>query len=155
MPNPPFEPTTAPGSASGKQIAQFRTDGVSGLTGLRIPFFSDAFSRASGLPEVRLLNFVSEATPLREERPYVPMVGLREIRYSRPGIVASSYTIGSGPIRGFQPGATTLGIVSGDTVYDDTGANLGTVAGTDLVRYATSGAQQVIAAAGVAYLLNG
>jgi hypothetical protein len=151
---PPFEPTSLPGSASGEQIAQFRTDGASGLTGLRIPFFSDAFSRASGLPEVRLLNFVGEATPLREERPYVPMVGLREIRYSRPGIVSSPFTIGPGPIRGLQPYSATLGIVSGNTITDSGGNALGTVTGTDLVRYATSGPQAVIVADGVAYLYN-
>jgi hypothetical protein len=154
MTAPPFEPIAAPGSASAKQIAQFRSDGASSLTGLRIPFFSDAFSRASDLPEVRLLNFVTEATPLREERPYAPMVGLREIRYSRPGVVASPFTIGSGPIRGFQPSASTLGIASGDAVYDNTGASLGAITGTDLVRYATSGTQQVIVADGVAYLLG-
>ncbi len=155
MASPPFEPIALPGSASAKQIAQFRSDGANSLTGLRIPFFSDAFSRASGLPDVRLLNFVTEATPLREDRPYAPMVGMREIRYSRPGVVASPLTIGSGPIRGFQPSASTLGIASGGAVYDNTGARLGSITGADLVRYATSGVQQVIVADGVAYLLSG
>ena len=142
------------GSAPSKQISQFRGDGITATTGLRIPFFSDAFSRASGLPEVRLLNFISEATPLREERPYAAMVGLREIRYSRPGIVASGFSAGAGPVRGFQPYDATLGFVSGQSVTDSAGASLGTVTGTDMVRYATSGDQQVIVADGIAYYLD-
>jgi hypothetical protein len=40
------------GSAPAAQIAQFRSDGFSAQTGLRIPFFSDAFSRAFGFPDV-------------------------------------------------------------------------------------------------------
>ena len=87
------------GSAPASQIAQFRSDGVTAQTGLRLQFFTDSFSRAFGLPETRLVNMISEATPLREERPYVPLVGLREVHYSRPGLV-SAYTLGPGPIRG-------------------------------------------------------
>ena len=146
------------GSAPSQQIAQFRSDGVTGTSGLRIPFFSDGFSRASGLPEARLINFIGEATPLREERPYVPLVGLREIRYSRPGIVSSPYSIGTGPIRAMFPAPVTLGnamtIVSGETVYDTGGNNLGTITGTDMVRWAVSRTQQVIVADGGAYLWN-
>ena len=146
------------GSAPSQQIAQFRSDGVTGTSGLRVPFFSDGFSRASGLPEARLINFISEATPLREERPYVASVGLREIRYSRPGIVASGFTIGTGPIRAMWPTPVTLGaslcFVSGETVYDSGGNNLGTITGADTVRWAVSRTQQVIVADGGAYLWN-
>ncbi len=146
------------GSAPTSQIAQFRSDGATGATGLRIPFFSDGFSRTSGLPEARLVNFVSEATPLREERPYVPLVGLREIRYSRPGIVASGFSAGAGPIRCLFPNLATyannLGFVSGQTAYNATGSNLGTIPGTDLVRWAASRNQLVLVASGTAYLYN-
>src|SRR5471030_1463201 len=92
-------PQAPQGAAPDAQIAQFRSDGFTAATGLRAPFFSDGFSRAYGLPETRLINMISEATPLREERPYAPLIGLREIRYSRPGLVAA-YNHGTGPIRG-------------------------------------------------------
>ncbi len=141
------------GSAPAKQIAQFRSDGITGSTGLRIPFFSDGFSRASGLPEARLMNFVSEATPLREERPYVPLVGLREIRYSRPGI-ATGFNNGPGPIRGFYALNGALNYVSGTSATNAAGAGLGTIGGTDLVRSAASRTQTVLVASGVAYLYN-
>jgi hypothetical protein len=87
------------GSAPASQIAQFRSDGITSSTGLRIPFLADSFSRAFGFPDVRPINMLSEETPLREERPYVAFVGLREVQYSRPGLVAG-YNWGSGPIRG-------------------------------------------------------
>ena len=44
---------------------------------------------------------ISEETPLREERPFVPFVGLREVHYSRPALV-TGYNYGAGPIRAFS-----------------------------------------------------
>ena len=38
------------GSAPAAQIAQFRSDGFSGNTGLRIPFFTDASAAPSAFP---------------------------------------------------------------------------------------------------------
>ncbi|HEY5107214.1 MAG TPA: hypothetical protein VII73_10660 [Caulobacteraceae bacterium] len=147
------------GSAPPSQIAQFRSDGITAATGLRLPFFSDSFARAYGFPEMRLKNMISEATPVREERPFVPLVGLREIRYSRPGLV-SAYSIGTGPIRGLYCQAGVFGsalfVVSGAAIYNaGTGANLGTIPGTDLVRFAASGNQMVAVAGGVVYLYGG
>jgi len=143
------------GSAPAEQIAQFRADGISATTGLRIPFFSDSFSRAYGLPDTRLVNMISEATPLREERPYAALVGLREVRYSRPGLV-TGFNYGTGPIRCVFAAPPLLGggviVVSGTTAYNvTTGANLGSVPGTDMVRFAVSRLQMVLVAAGVAY----
>jgi hypothetical protein len=150
---------TEQGSAPADQIAQFRSDGVTATTGLRIPFMVEEFSEASGLPPMRLVNMISEATPIREERPYTAYVGLREIRYSRPGLV-SAYNIGTGPIRGLYFAPPALGgflvIVSGGTAYNAaTGASLGAVPGTDLVRFAKSALQLIAVAGGVAYLLDG
>lgn len=147
------------GSAPPSQIAQFRSDGITSATGLRLPFFSDSFARAYGFPEMRLKNMISEATPLREERPFVPLVGLREIRYSRPGLVAA-FSLGSGPIRGLFCKAGVFGsalfVVSGSTIYNaNTGSSLGTLPGNDMVRFAASGEQMVAVAEGVAYLYGG
>ncbi|MDQ2861685.1 MAG: packaged DNA stabilization protein gp10 [Pseudomonadota bacterium] len=146
------------GSAPPNQIAQFRSDGFTAATGLRVPFFSDGFSRAYGLPETRLVNMISEATPLREERPYVPLIGLREIRFSRPGL-SPAYAYGSGPIRALALAPPAFGdgfyIVSGNTVFNQAGTNLGTIPGTDLVRFASSRSQVVAVSSGVAYLYAG
>jgi hypothetical protein len=147
------------GSAPPSQIAQFRSDGVTAQSGLRLQFFTDSFSRAFGLPETRLVNMISEATPLREERPYVPLVGLREVHYSRPGLV-SAYGVGSGPIRGVTMAPPVYGgglfVVSGTTAYNlATGASCGTIPGTDLVRWASSRRQMVLVASGTAYLFDG
>jgi hypothetical protein len=149
----------APGSAPAKQIAQFRSDGITAQTGLRIPFFTDAFSRAFGFPDVLPVNMIAEETPLREERPYAPYVGLREVHYSRPALV-SGYTLGSGPIRGVFQAPPVYGaglfIVSGTTAYNvATGAACGTIPGTDRVRWAASQDQMVLVAGGVAYLYDG
>ena len=146
-------------SAPADQIAEFRSDGVTAASGLRIPFFTDGFARAYGLPETRLVNLISEATPLREERPYAPLVGLREIRYSRPGL-AAGVQWGSGPVRGLFQAPPTVGgdliMVSGPMAYDvASGALLGAVAGRGRVRSAASGGQLVIVADGVAYQLAG
>ncbi|MEO8925899.1 MAG: packaged DNA stabilization protein, partial [Caulobacteraceae bacterium] len=146
------------GSAPASQIAEFRGDGFTAATGLRVPFFSDGFSRAYGLPETRLVNMISEATPLREERPYVPLIGLREIRYSRPGLVAG-FNYGTGPIRGVSLAPPNFGdgayMVSGTTVYNQAGTNLGTISGSDPVRFAYSKTQVVAVSSGIAYLYGG
>ena len=146
-------------SAPAKEIAQFRSDGASSLNGLRIPFFSDGFSRAFGLPETRLVNMITESTPLREERPFVPYVGLREIHYSRPGLVTGS-NLGAGPIRGVFRAPAALGgglfLVSGQVAYNlASGLACGAIPGTDMVRWAASEQQMVMAAGGVAYLYDG
>ena len=144
------------GSAPAAQIAQFRSDGFSAQTGLRIPFFSDAFSRAFGFPDVHPVNLISEETPIREERPYAAFVGLREVHYSRPALVTGAQW-GSGPIRGVfcQPGVGYGHIfaVSGNTVYLG-GVSQGTIPGNDLVRFAASPTQVVAVSESVAYLLE-
>jgi len=147
------------GSAPTSQIAQFRSDGVTTQSGLRLQFFTDSFSRAFGLPETRLVNMISEATPLREERPYVPLVGLREVHYSRPGL-ASAYSPGTGPIRGLTVAPPAYGgglfCVSGTTAYNlATSATCGAIPGTDLVRWAVSRSQMVMVAGGTAWLYDG
>ena len=144
-----------PASAPSDQIAQFRSDGVTASTGLRVPFFTDGFARAYGLPETRLRNMISEATPLREERPYAPFVGLREIRYSRPGL-APAVRCGSGPIRGVFRAPPMFGggllAVSGTGVFDvGSGASLGAIPGLDMARFAASRDDMVIVASGIAY----
>ena len=123
-----------------------------------MPFFSDSFSRAFGFPDVRLINLISESTPVREERPYAAYVGLREAHYSRPGLVAAQ-NYGAGPIRGlyFDPaggGAGSLFVVSQNTIYRN-GGSVGTLPGTDLVRFAASPSQVVAVAGGYAYLWDG
>ena len=147
------------GSAPSQQIAQSRSDGLNASTGLRVSFLTDDFSRSFGFPGTRLRNMITEATPLREERPYAPLVGLREVRYSRPGLVQGSNP-GPGPIRCLFQSPPSLGAgaiaVSGGAAYDlASGANLGTIAGTDRVRFAVSRSQIVVVAAGVAYLMDG
>lgn len=147
------------GSAPAAQIAQFRSDGITSTTGLRIPFFTDAFSRAFGFPDVLPENLISEETPLREERPYAPYVGLREVHYSRPALV-TGYNLGTGPIRGVFRAPPIYGgglfIVSGTTAYNvATGASAGTIAGLDKVRFAASQYQMVCVASGTAYLFDG
>src|SRR5947208_5230738 len=86
-------------SAPANQIAQFRSDGFTANTGLRVPFYTDLFDRANGLPPTPLVNQIVEATPLREEGPYRAAVGLREVHYSRPGLVLNA-SRGTGPCRG-------------------------------------------------------
>jgi hypothetical protein len=147
------------GSAPAKQIAQFRSDGITAQTGLRIPFFTDAFSRAFGFPATVPVNMISEETPLREERPFVPFVGLREVHYSRPALVTGS-NLGTGPIRGVFRAPPAYGgglfVVSGQTAYNAaSGASCGAIAGTDRVRWAASETQMVLVAGGVAYLFDG
>lgn len=147
------------GSAPAKQIAQFRSDGITAQTGLRIPFFTDAFSRAFGFPTTVPVNMISEETPLREERPFVPFVGLREIHYSRPALVTGA-NFGPGPIRGVYQVPPVFGgglfTVSGQTAYNvANGGALGTIQGTDRVRWAASEHQLVLVASGVAYLFDG
>lgn len=147
------------GSAPTRQIAQFRSDGITAQTGLRIPFFTDAFSRSFGFPSTIPTNMISEETPLREERPFVPFVGLREIHYSRPALV-TGWNYGTGPIRGLFRGPPVFGaglfVVSGQTAYNvASGVNCGAIPGTDRVRWAASETQMVLVASGVAYLFDG
>ncbi len=150
--------TDGQGSAPAQQIAEFRSDGVTAATGLRIPFFTDDFSRSFGFPATRLRNMITEATPFREERSFAPLVGLREIRYSRPGLV-QGFNPGSGPIRCLFQAPPALGgaliAVSGATAFNlSTGAAMGGVGGSDLVRFAVSRSQVLLVASGVVYLLD-
>jgi hypothetical protein len=152
-------PNVGQGSAPPDQIAQFRSDGITAATGLRIPFFTDAFSRSFGFPSVLPVNMIIEETPLREERPYAAYVGLREVHYSRPGLV-SYRTYASGPVRGVFRAPFSYGgglfVVAGTTAYNvTTGAACGTIPGTDRVRFAASEQQMVMVADGAAYLFDG
>ncbi len=129
------------------------------MAGLRVPFLTDSFDRSNGLPAARLINQIVESTPLREEAAYRAAEGLREVHYSRPGLV-SAHAWGTGPVRGVTAAPPIFGgsmiMVSGTNAYDAaTGANLGAIPGTDLVRFAQSRSQLVMAAGGVAYLFNG
>jgi hypothetical protein len=151
--------TVGQGSAPSAQIAQFRSDGVTAATGLRIPFFSDAFSRAFGFPDVLPLNMIVEETPLREERPFAAYVGLREVHYSRPGL-AAGFNLGTGPVRGVFQAPSVYGsglfIVSGQTAFNvATGAAAGTIPGVDRIRWAASETQMVLVASGSAFLFDG
>ncbi|HEY2051204.1 MAG TPA: packaged DNA stabilization protein [Caulobacteraceae bacterium] len=151
--------TVGQGGAPSAQIAQFRSDGVTAATGLRIPFFTDAFSRAFGFPDVLPINMIAEETPLREERPFAAYVGLREVHYGRPGLV-TGYNFGFGPIRGIIRAPNVYGgglfVVSGQTAYDvASGAACGAIGGSDRVRWATSESQMVLVAGGTAYLYDG
>ena len=150
---------TVPGSAPSSQIAQFRSDGVTASTGLRVPFFSDGFSRAYGLPQTHLVNLITEATPLREERPYTALVGLREVHYTRPALAAGS-SLGAGPIRGVFRAPPIFGgglfAVSGTTAFNVTpGVSCGTIPGAGAVRWAASDGQMVLVAGGQAFLFDG
>ncbi|HWE98694.1 MAG TPA: packaged DNA stabilization protein [Caulobacteraceae bacterium] len=151
--------TVGQGSAPNAQVAQFRSDGFTSLTGLRLPFFTDSFSRSFGFPDVRPLNLISEETPLREERPFAAYVGLREVHYSRPGLIAG-FNLGAGPIRGVFRAPNIYGgglfLVSGTSAYNaSTGASCGTIPGADRVRWAASEAQMVLIANGAAWLYDG
>lgn len=146
-------------SAPADELAAFRSDGVTAQNGLRIPFFTESFGRAYGFPETRLVNLLTEPAPVREERPYTAFVGLREVRYSRPGL-AAGVNYGAGPVRCAFMAPPLLGgfkvIVSGGTAYNaDSGASLGSIGGTDMVRFAVSRLQMVLVAAGVAYVSTG
>lgn len=154
MPNKP-----GPGSAPTQQIAQFRSDGITGVNGLRIPFFTDAFSRNFGFPNVLPVNMISEETPLREERPYAAYVGLREVHYSRPALV-SYKQYGTLGCRGVFQAPPVYGgglfVVYGTTAYNvTTGATCGTIPGSGLVRWACSAQQMVMVANGGLYLYDG
>jgi hypothetical protein len=148
-----FAMSDGQGSAPAAQIAQFRSDGFTAASGLRVPFFSDGFARAYGFPEIRLVNMLSEATPLREERPYTPLVGLREVRFRRAGLRRWA-SVGGGPIRGmhYQAGEDALYVVSGTTLFVN-GAAFADAPGSDLVRFAASENQVVLCADGAAYCI--
>jgi hypothetical protein len=152
-------PNVGQGSAPPDQIAQFRSDGITAATGLRIPFFTDAFSRAFGFPQVLPVNMIAEETPLREERPFAAYVGLREVHYSRPGLTAFR-NYGAGPVRGVFRAPLAHGgglfVLAGTTAWNvATGAACGTIPGTDRARFAASEQQMVIVADGTAWLYDG
>ncbi len=147
------------GSAPPAQIAQFRSDGITAATGLRIPFFTDAFARSFGFPQVLPVNMLIEETPLREERPFAAYVGLREVHYSRPGLVGYR-GFASGPVRGVWKAPLAFGggliVVCGqEAYYGETGQSLGTIPGSDLARFAASEQQMVIVADGQAFVSTG
>lgn len=97
-----------------------------------IPFGLAAYRRRAGnLPEFKLENMFVERTPSDEE-------GVALL--SRPGLLASS-TAGNGPVTGVFCEEGTFGgavfVVSGGKLYKD-GAELGTIAGTGPVSFASS-----------------
>lgn len=115
---------------------------------LKLGFTPRAYSRGYGLPDARLVNMFSEATP---GGPNV------DARFPRPGLLASS-TLGSGPIRGIFRKQGVYGggtfVASANTLYFN-GASVGTITGTDLVRFDASTSQVVAVADGKAYLYGG
>lgn len=111
----------------------------------------NAYERAYGT-EIRLVNRYFEADPVN----LTDGVAL----LARPGLVLDS-TVGSGPIRGaFRQSGLFDGdlfVVSGTTAYRD-GVSLGTVAGSDLIRWAgtdVSGDRLFFAAGGLLKLYDG
>ena len=146
----------AQGSAPPDQIAQFRSDGFSASTGLRVPLSTDIFTRLVGTPDARVVNMMVEATPLREESAYRAPVGLREMHYARPALVPYAAP-GSGPIRGlFSQSGVFSGSqfsVSGGLAYINAVA-AGSIGGSDIVQFAASASQVVAVAGGVAYLVS-
>lgn len=116
----------------------------------RFPMAERAYARPSmGIPEARLINLFLEATPHGpNEFALMP----------RPALV-SGYSLGSGPIRGqfYQPGVFSSAhfAVSATTAYLSSGSTIGTIAGTDAVRFAGSPDQVVAVANGLAYLYEG
>jgi hypothetical protein len=102
-----------------------------------------------GLPQARLVNMFVEETP------HGPTA---DARFPRPGLQAS-YSVGTGPIRGMfsQPGVFggALFIVSGQGMYLADGTSLGTIPGSDTVRFAASPEQVVAVGGGTAFLHEG
>jgi hypothetical protein len=100
---------------------------------------------------------ISEATPIREERPYAAYVGLREVRYTRPAMV-TGLNDGDGPVRGAYCNSGVFAgdrfVVSGGTIYKG-GISFGAIPGSDLVRFAASPAQIIAVSEGTAYLYSG
>lgn len=148
------------GSAPQEQIAQFRSDGFNAQSGLRVALYTENFDRTNISVPVRIINQIVESTPLREESVYRAQVGLRELHYSRPGLVYFT-TYGVGPIRGLmivqRLGPTLVPItfaVSGSRFFRD-GGDFGPCPGVDLVRFAASSSQIVAVASGVAYIYDG
>ena len=114
---------------------------------LEVAFAPGAYNRsAMGIAQARLVNYYAEATP------FAP-----DARFPRPCLTSPS-SVGSGPIRGLfiQPGVFggELFVVSATTLYR-AGASVGTIAGTDMVRFAASATQLVIVANGSAYAYDG
>lgn len=104
------------------------------------------FKRGYGLPYDRLLNLLVE-----------PMPNGKVMRFPRGGLQAS-YTVATGPIRGIFWVSGLFGSpifsVSGTGLYQDS-TLIGTIAGTDDVRWAASSTELVIVASGTAYLWDG
>lgn len=115
---------------------------------VQVPFTSAARARSYGLPESSLSNLFFEATPGGPTP---------DVRLPRPGL-ASAYTWGTGPNRGLyrNPGVYSGGkfAVQNTTAYLD-GASVGTVLGSDMVRWAASSTQVVAVAADRAYCYEG
>lgn len=113
---------------------------------MEVPFSPRSYSRGHGRPESRLVNLFAEKTA----EGYVLL--------PRPGL-AITYSPGTGPVRGIytQPGVFSgaIFVVSDTNAYLSDGTSLGSVLGTDLVRWASSGSQLVIVAAGLAYVYEG
>lgn len=113
---------------------------------VQLAFATFAYDRVA--PASTLANFFVEPTPNSPTE---------SARLPRPGLV-STYTWGSGPIRGLfrQAGIGSGGLfaVSLTTAYL-AGASVGTISGTDMVRWAAGRSQVVAVANGVAYAYAG
>lgn len=116
---------------------------------MRIPFAEKAYSNSYGLPPARLVNMFAE----REKSAPV-----QDARLPRPGL-ASAFTLGTGPNRGLFSKKGVFGgalfIVSGTTLYTSDGTVIGTIPGTDMVRFDASASQLVMVSSGLAYLWDG
>lgn len=113
---------------------------------VQLAFATFAYDRVA--PASRLVNLFVEPTPQSPTE---------SARLPRPGLV-STYTWGSGPIRGLfrQAGIGSGGLfaVSLTTAYL-AGSSVGTIGGSDLVRWAAGRSQVVAVASGTAYAYAG
>ena len=113
------------------------------------------------MPEARLINMISEATPLREESGFVHAARGPKPEKSAtraPCLLANPQLPGTGPIRGIfnAPSGLAPSQVSvwETTAYDQSGNSLGPIPGTAMCRAASSGSQMVIDSDGTANLLG-
>lgn len=115
-----------------------------------LPFGTGAYQRRAGrFPPFRLVNMFAEATPANANGPVALL--------SRPSL-QTHLDVGTGPIRGvFSQSGTFNGeilSVSGNKVYR-TSTEVGTITGSENVRFATSGSQVLISTGAQLYLTDG
>lgn len=122
-----------------------------------LPLTDESYQREGGLPPSRLVNLFAEDAP-SGPLPFKTQQGRAgNVRIPRGGLVSSA-SDGSGPIRGaFSRQGVFSGArfaVSATTLYRD-GVSLGTVTGSDRVRWAASSNQLVLVANRRAYVYDG